>query len=196
MLFSGVFSRRLALAASALFILSAACQAEPQKPTEPKNTTDVKPHAGEQGPCTLSQQPGEGGQAQPSPAHGGGMGGGSPRIQFHKDIKVEKATGPEAHTVSELYSRKDGLSGKVVTVRGQVVKVSQGIMGKNWLHIQDGSGDGQKGDYDLTVTTGAEAAAGDTVVVKGTFVTNKDFGHGYMYDIIIEDAEIQREKTS
>lgn len=198
MYFSAVFSRKLALVAPVLFLLSAACQAEPQKTAEPTKTTDAKSDSHEQEKtCAFSTHPGGDGQAaQQASPHGGGMSIGSPRIQFHKDIRVEKAVGPESHNVAELYSLKDGLSGKVVTVRGQVVKVSLGIMGKNWLHIQDGSGDAAKGDYDLTVTTATEAVVGDTVLVKGTFVTNKDFGHGYLYDIIIEDAEVQREKTS
>jgi hypothetical protein len=69
-----------------------------------------------------------------------------------------------------------------------VVKYNSGIMGKNWLHVQDGSG--EAGTNDLTVTTMATAAVGDTVLVKGMAVTDKDFGYGYKYAFIIEDAQV------
>jgi sporulation protein YlmC with PRC-barrel domain len=91
-------------------------------------------------------------------------------------------------TIAELYAQKGDLSGKEVVVRGKVVKFSSKIMGKNWIHVQDGTGD--KGTNDLTITTSAVAKVGDIVVVSGVVVTNKDFGYGYKYDIIIEDAKI------
>jgi hypothetical protein len=91
-------------------------------------------------------------------------------------------------TVSDIYLQKDKLSGKEVILRGKVVKFSPQIMGKNWMHIQDGTGD--KGSNDLTITTAASAKVGDTVLVKGVLTTNKDFGLGYQYDIIIEDAMV------
>jgi len=93
-------------------------------------------------------------------------------------------------TVADLYAKKDTLSGKQVSLRGKVMKFSPMIMGKNWLHIQDGSGDAAAGTNDITVTTAQEAAVGDVVTVKGTLVANKDFGAGYSYDVIIEDAEV------
>jgi hypothetical protein len=62
-------------------------------------------------------------------------------------------------------------------------------MGKNWLHVRDGSG--AEGTNDLTVTTaGAMPNVGDTVVVTGPVVLNKDFGMGYQYDVLIEDAQV------
>jgi hypothetical protein len=73
--------------------------------------------------------------------------------------------------------------------RGKVVKTNPNIMGKNWLHVRDGSG--AEGTNDLTVTTAGTAPnVGDTVVVKGTVALEKDFGMGYQYDIIVEDAEV------
>lgn len=99
---------------------------------------------------------------------------------------IEKAEG--GHTVAELFSGKADLSGQQVTIRGKVVKFSAGIMGKNWLHLQDGTA--HEGANDLTVTTDAMANKGDTVLIRGTLVTDKDFGSGYRYDVIIEDAEV------
>jgi hypothetical protein len=92
-------------------------------------------------------------------------------------------------TVAEVFAGKDQLTGQPVVVRGKVVKSNPDIMGKNWLHVRDGSG--AEGTNDLTVTTaGAVPNVGDTVVVKGVLALNKDFGMGYQYDVIVEDAEV------
>lgn len=104
--------------------------------------------------------------------------------------KVEKAAGADARTVAEAWAQAAALDGKTVTVRGTVVKFNGGVMGKNWLHLQDGSGDAAKGTNDLTVTTLDEAAVGQTITIRGTAFTNKDFGAGYKYAIIIEQAKI------
>ena len=126
-----------------------------------------------------------------APAKGAGMPGGHPPIAPPARIEVtgiEKAEGGQ--TVGELYAGKADLAGKQVTVRGKVVKFSPRIMGKNWLHLQDGSGDAAAGTNDLTVTTSVVAKAGDTVLVSGTLATDKDFGYGYKYAVIIEDAKV------
>jgi len=102
---------------------------------------------------------------------------------------VKKADG--GHTVAELYAMKDELAGTTITVRGMVVKYNTQIMGKNWLHIQDGSG--VAGSNDLTITTDATASVGDTVLVQGTMILDKDFGAGYKYDLMIEDAQVTKE---
>jgi hypothetical protein len=100
---------------------------------------------------------------------------------------IAKADGGK--TVAEVFAEKDQLAGQPVIVRGKVVKSNPDIMGKNWLHVRDGSG--AEGTNDITVTTaGAVPSVGDTVVVKGALALNKDFGMGYQYDVIIEDAEV------
>lgn len=104
--------------------------------------------------------------------------------------KVDKATGADARTVSEVWAQKAGLKGKTVTIRGKVVKYNAGVMGKNWLHLQDGSGDAKAGTHDITVTSQDPAAKGDTVTIKGTVFLDKDFGSGYKYAIIVEDAKV------
>ena len=101
---------------------------------------------------------------------------------------IQKATGGQ--TIGEVWAEKTSLAGKPVVVRGKVVKYNGGIMGKNWLHIQDGTGDKAKSTHDLTVTSDAAAKVGDVVVVSGMLVTDKDFGAGYAYDAIIEDANV------
>jgi hypothetical protein len=103
---------------------------------------------------------------------------------------IAKADGGK--TIAEVFAEKDQLAGQTVVVRGKVVKANPNIMGKNWLHIRDGSG--ADGSNDLTVTTVTTGAAapnvGDTVVVSGPLLLNKDFGMGYQYDVLIEDATV------
>lgn len=94
----------------------------------------------------------------------------------------------DGYTVEELYAKKKELSGKKVSVRGKVVKFNGGIMGRNWAHLQDGSG--KPGTDDITVTTNQSAKVGDIVSATGVMATNKDFGGGYSYEVIIEDAAI------
>lgn len=107
------------------------------------------------------------------------------------DVKVDKASGADARTVAEVYAQKAQLKDKPVTIRGKVVKYNAGIMGKNWLHIRDGSGKADK-DNDLTVTSQDVAKVGDVVVVKGSVRIDKDFGAGYAYPVIIEDAKLTK----
>ncbi|WP_051321525.1 hypothetical protein [Chrysiogenes arsenatis] len=94
-------------------------------------------------------------------------------------------------TIENIFAQSAELSGKEVTLRGKVVKFSADIMGKNWVHVQDGTG--AEGTNDLTITTAATVNVGDIVVVKGTVTTEKDFGYGYFYNLIIEDGEITAE---
>lgn len=105
------------------------------------------------------------------------------------DLKdIAKADGGK--TVAEVNSGKAELAGKEITLRGKVVKYNAQIMGKNWLHIQDGSGDAAAGTNDITVTSATEAKVGDTVLISGKVTLDKDFGYGYKYALIIEDAKV------
>lgn len=106
--------------------------------------------------------------------------------------KVAKATGPEAKTVAEVVSGKAKLKDKPVVVRGQVVKVNAGILGKNWLHLQDGSGSAKDGTHDILVTTQDLAAVGDIVNARGTVRTDVTVGPGYAYAVLIEEAAIRK----
>jgi len=101
---------------------------------------------------------------------------------------IKRAEGGK--TIKEIYAAKAKLAGKSVSVRGKVVKYNAMILGKNWLHIQDGSGSVEKMDNDLTVTTLTPAMLGATVLVTGNISTNRDFGAGYKYGVIIEDAKV------
>jgi hypothetical protein len=109
-----------------------------------------------------------------------------------KAVKVGKAAGPNAYTVAEVYAKRSALNKKTVVVKGKVVKVSQGIMKRNWVHLQDGSGDQQKGTHNIVATSQDIPAVGDIVTITGTFAKDRDFGAGYLYKAIIEEATVQK----
>lgn len=95
-------------------------------------------------------------------------------------------------TIAALYKDKASLAGKEVRVQGKVVKVNNGIMGRNFMHVQDGSGD--KDSNDLTVTSKQTANIGDQVIVTGRVLLNKDFGAGYAYPLLLEEASVTPKK--
>ena len=107
-----------------------------------------------------------------------------------EDIKVSKAVGEDAYTIEEIYSKKEELSQKTITVRAIVVKFMPQIMGKNWIHIQDGTGSVEKGNDDVAVSTLDTAEVGDEVIIKGTLGIDKDFGMSCAFGVLIEEASI------
>lgn len=107
------------------------------------------------------------------------------------DVKVPKAEGANAKTVAEVWASRAALRGQDVVVKAKVVKVTNGVMGRNWLHVRDGSGSAEKKDNDLTVTTTDAAKVGDVVTVAGPVSVDKDFGAGYAYPVILENAKVK-----
>ncbi len=107
-------------------------------------------------------------------------------------VKVAKAAGPNARTVAEIVTKAAQLKDKPVLVAGKVVKYNAGIMGKNWIHLQDGTGSAASDSNDILVTTVAQAKLGDVVTVSGVVHTDKDFGAGYSYKVLIEEATLKR----
>lgn len=107
-------------------------------------------------------------------------------------ISVTKATGSNATTVEAAHSNSAKLDKKKVVIRGKVVKVSAGIMGKNWVHIQDGTGTQAKGTHNLVCTSSEMAKVGDVITVTGTLAKDRDFGSGYRYDVIVENATFKK----
>ena len=105
-------------------------------------------------------------------------------------VKVAKAAGPDARTVAEVNARKADLKGKPVVLRGKVVKFTAGVLGKNWIHLRDGSGSAADGSDDILVTTLDETKIGDVVLVKGIVATDRDFGSGYSYKVLVEEATL------
>ena len=97
---------------------------------------------------------------------------------------------PVKKTVEELHKEKAELKGKQVQLQGKVVKVNNQILNRNFLHIQDGSGENETSD--LTVTSQETAEMGQEVIVTGTVVIDHDFGAGYVYPLILENATITK----
>ena len=126
--------------------------------------------------------------------HGGAApatpGTGAPRPEDAKVEKLAKPSGAEGRSIAEVHAQQAALKDKPVLVRGKVVKYNAQILGKNWLHLQDGSGDPKAGTHDLLVTSGDTAKVGDVVTARGTVRLKKDFGAGYAYDVLVEDAKV------
>lgn len=141
-----------------------------------------------------------GGAAPGAPAgdpHGGAMGAGAMGgANPHggaapaEAIKIDKPAGGVA--VAELFSRRAELKDTQVVFRGKVVKYNANIMGKNWLHLQDGSGSPDAADHDIAVTSAQAAAVGEVVTVTGKLQLDQDFGAGYVYPLIVQEATLAR----
>ncbi len=117
-------------------------------------------------------------------------GGSTRAIVSFTGVKVEKSTARNGYTVGEIFSEAVNLNGRKVTVKGRVVKISPNIMGKNWLHIQDGTGDPAINTHDLVVTSSAIVEKDAIISLEGVLAADKDFGFGYRYDVLIEDAVV------
>jgi hypothetical protein len=106
--------------------------------------------------------------------------------------KVAKAAGPDARTVAEVFAQRAQLKGKTIAVRGKIVKFASNIMGKNWVHLRDGSGSASDATNDLVVTTKQDAKAGEVVTARGVVNTDVDIGMGVKYKVLLEDATFQK----
>ncbi len=136
--------------------------------------------------------------AAPAPAAGSGHSLGAAfstqpkaKLESINDAPVAKASGANAYTVAEIVGKSAELKDKKVVLRGKVVKYNAEIMGKNWLHLRDGSGNAADGSNDILVTSKGQAKVGDIVTASGTVRTDQDFGAGYAYKVLIEDAALK-----
>jgi hypothetical protein len=102
---------------------------------------------------------------------------------------IEKAPGPDGYKISEIYEKQKELEGKEVAIRGRAIKIAAGILGMNWIHLQDGSGEVSSGTHDLTVTTNELPTVGDIITIRGVLHLNKDFGAGYKYALILMEGK-------
>jgi len=118
-----------------------------------------------------------------------GMPGGMPGASAAQ-VTEPIQPAPGGTTVAGVWTNRKSLAGKTVTVRGKVVKFNGGIMGRNWIHIQDGTGVAADGTNDLLVTSDATAKIGDIITVTGTVAIDKDFTAGYAYAVLIEGATL------
>ena len=123
---------------------------------------------------------------EPQQGSAGSMGAVVP----FTETEVEKADGENSFTVAEIFEQAKDLDGQKVRVRGQVVKFNANIMGRNWLHLQDGSGDPMQNTHDLVVTTTEQLSGPKVITIEGVVAADKDFGAGYKYAVLIEDSTI------
>lgn len=93
-------------------------------------------------------------------------------------------------SIAEVIAQRKALAGKAVTVRGQVVKANNGILGRNWIHLQDGSGSAADRTNDLTITSDAVVKVGDVVTFTGVLAVGVEIGEGYGYDALLEQAKV------
>ena len=106
---------------------------------------------------------------------------------------VERSRAPNGKSVAEVFSARNALDQTRVTVRGTVVKLTEGVLGKTYLHLRDGTGTAEAGDDDLTVTTMEAFSLGETVEVEGRLAIEQDVGVGYSYPALLADASrVQR----
>ena len=168
-----------------LGVLAISCQKNVEvKPGETSTTAQVAQTQPEVAPAGAAAQqqlpPGH----PPIEANKAGAAAAAPVTVSAGEIK--KVDG--GFTIQECFNQKASLKGKTVKVRGKVVKYNSGIMGKNWIHIQDGTG--AAGENDLTVTTKQDAALNDVIVVSGNIQYDKNIGSGYSFAALIEDGSI------
>lgn len=109
-----------------------------------------------------------------------------PTLTVKEGISVAPAEG--GVSIAVLYADREKYSGKSIKMKGQVVKINEEVMGKNWIHIQDGTKDGE--NFDLTITTLDKVKVDEVVTFEGTISLKKDFGYGYFYELIMEDAKL------
>lgn len=105
---------------------------------------------------------------------------------LEQKTKIEPPTG--GITIAELFNNRQKYDGKTVRVKGKVVKLNNMIMNRNWVHLQDGSMNDE--ELDLTITTTENIPLGAIVALEGKITLNKDFGAGYKYEIIMEEAQL------
>jgi hypothetical protein len=135
----------------------------------------AKPEASEQPGMEMKEAPAASGAAHMEVAKAG-----------KEDLTIEKADG--GITIAELFTNKKEYSGKIVKIKGKITKVNPAIMGKNWIHLQDGTI--FEDEFDLTVTSEVIPETGSIVTIEGKVALDKDFGYGYTYPIMLEEAKI------
>lgn len=114
--------------------------------------------------------------------HGQSSHNNTPSKEIKKDI--EKVEG--SLLIKEIIEQASALEGKEVQITGECTKLNANIMGRNWIHLKDGS----KDDYDFIITSEQAIPEGHVATLKGTLALNRDFGSGYRYEILIENGTI------
>ena len=139
----------------------------------------------------LAKEQNPGADKAPLQPKGDEAPGSAKAVVPQAQLAIDKAEGENALRVTEIFAQAQALNGKSVRVRGKVMKNSRMIMGRNWLHLQDGTGDATKQEHDLVVTTTDEAQEGAVVTVEGVVAADRDFGAGYRYRVLLENAKVE-----
>lgn len=122
----------------------------------------------------------------------GASGGSTGAIAPYQEITVAKSEAANGYSVEEIFSQAKKLNGQKITLRGVVTKVSANIMGRNWIHLQDGTGNPMQNSHDIVVTSSEHPEVNTEITVEGIVAAEKDFGAGYKYAVIIEEARVVR----
>ena len=123
----------------------------------------------------------------------GGMPAHTGKVETKSaEINLNKKEGEL--TIANLFLKKAEFTSQEFEIRGIVVKVNEQVMGKNWVHIQDGTKNADS--FDLTITTQENVEVGNEVIFKGKLTLDKNFGSGYFYDVIMEDAVLINKTVS
>ena len=92
----------------------------------------------------------------------------------------------DGKTIVALFAESAQLNKQAVSLRAKVMKVSQNIMGKNWITLQDGTG--TEPDNKLVTTSSELVSPGDLIIARGILRKDVDIGAGYKYKVLLEEA--------
>jgi hypothetical protein len=109
---------------------------------------------------------------------------GSSKDTIRQQVRIDRPSNSIA--IADILKSPKEYDGKRVVVKGKVTKFTSGVMGKNWVHIQDGTE--YKGKFEIVITTDAELKVGDIAIFDGPISLNKDLGFGYFFEVLMEDA--------
>ncbi len=118
--------------------------------------------------------------------------GGGAKTPDVGTVKVAKAEGASGRTVAEVNTDRLALKDQRVTIRAKVVKVTANVMGKNWVHLRDGSGSAADNSNEVLATSKEEPKVGDVVIARGVVRTDVNLGSGYVYKVLVEDVSFQK----
>lgn len=109
----------------------------------------------------------------------------SPNKKFHSSPLAGKAT---TLSIAELLKDPAAYEGKVVELTGTCTKINEGILGRNWLHLKDGTADSE----DLVITSSDLVDLDSEITIRAIVSLNRDFGAGYSYDVLLEEGKVIR----
>ncbi|QBA64549.1 hypothetical protein [Muriicola soli] len=95
--------------------------------------------------------------------------------------QLENAPSAGKVSLSDLFANPERYEGKIIQISGTCSKVSTEILGRNWVHVDDG-----KSGKELVVTLQEVVEKGETLTIEGIVQLNVDLGSGYTYDILLE----------